>query len=159
MALASARASAGITPWTLRATLLATLLLVAACTEQFRNHGYVPSDADLAAIVVGSDTRDSVRQTIGAPTSGGLLDGGDYYYVRSRMRHYAMREPEVVDRQVVAVSFTPGGVVANIERFDLSNGRIVPLSRRVTTTTVTNNSFLWQLLASIGRFSAGQLVE
>lgn len=141
------------------ACVLVAAMALTACTEQFRNHGYVPSDEDLAAIAVGIDSRDTVRNTIGAPSSGGVLEGGDYYYVRSRVRHYAFREPEVVDRQVVAVSFAANGTVANIERFDLSNGQIIPLSRRVTTTTVTNRSFLRQLLASIGRISTGQFLE
>ncbi len=139
--------------------MVVVLMLAAACTEQFRNHGYVPSDAELAEITVGVDSRETVRNTIGAPSSGSVLEGGDYYYVRSRVRHYAFREPEVVDRQVVAVSFTTSGTVANIERFDLSNGQIIPLSRRVTTTTVSNRSFLRQLLSSIGRISSGQAVE
>ncbi len=143
----------------MRAALLGALMLVSACAETFRNHGYVPSDEDLSAITVGADTRQSVRDSIGAPSSGGVLEGGDYFYVRSRMRHFAFREPEVVDRQVVAVSFTGDGVVANIERFDLSNGRIIPLSRRVTTTTVTGNSFLRQLLASIGRVTASDFLQ
>ena len=39
----------------------AALMLVAglgACTAQYRNHGYTPSDADLSQIVVGVDTVD-----------------------------------------------------------------------------------------------------
>lgn len=158
-AQALAQALARRTALRFRAGMLGVLMLATACTEQFRNHGYVPSDEDLAAITVGVDSRDSVRETIGAPSSGGVLEGGDYYYVRSRVRHYAFREPEVVDRQVVAVSFSDAGTVANIERFDLANGQIIPLSRRVTTTTVTNRSFLRQLLASIGRISTGQFLE
>lgn len=143
----------------LRAVMLGAVLVLAGCAEQFRNHGYVPTDEDLAAITVGVDDRSSVRNSIGAPSSGGVLAGGDYYYVRSRVRNYGMLAPEVVAREVVAVSFTEAGTVANIERFDLSQGRIVPLSRRVTTTTVTNRSFLRQLVASIGRISTGQVLE
>ena len=93
------------------------------------------------------------------PSSGSVLDGGDYYYVRSRVRHYAWQAPQVVDRQVVAVSFNASGTVANVERFDLTNGQIVPISRRVTSTTVTNKGFLRQLLSGIGRFSAGDFLQ
>lgn len=142
-----------------RNSLVASLMLLAACSESFRNHGYVPSEEDLQQITVGVDTRDSVRTTLGAPSSGGLLEGGDYYYVRSRVRHYAWQEPEVIDRQVVAVSFSSSGTVANVERFNLSNGQVVPLSRRVTTTTVSNKSFIRQLLAGIGRINASSFLQ
>ncbi|HAV09083.1 MAG TPA: outer membrane protein assembly factor BamE [Rhodobacteraceae bacterium] len=143
----------------IRNAALASLFVIAGCAEQFRNHGYVPSDEDLNAVVIGVDTRDSLRETIGVPSSGSVLDGGDYYYVRSRVRHYAWQAPQVVDRQVVAVSFNESGTVANVERFDLTNGQIVPISRRVTSTTVTNKGFLRQLLSGIGRFSAGDFLQ
>ena len=50
-------------------------------------------------------------------------------------------------------------IIGDIERFGLENGQIVPISRRVTTTTVQNRGFLRQLLGSIGRFTAGDFVE
>lgn len=134
------------------------LTMIAGCTALYRNHGYVPSDEDLAAITVGVDTRATVEEVIGAPSTSGAMNDGDYYYVRSRVRHFAYQEPEVVERQVLAISFTQAGVVQNIERFSLEDGKIVPLSRRVTETTITNKGFLRQLLGSIGRFSAGDFL-
>ena len=134
------------------------LTMIAGCTALYRNHGYVPSDEDLAAITVGVGTRATVEEVIGAPSTSGAMNDGDYYYVRSRVRHFAYQEPEVVERQVLAISFTQAGVVQNIERFSLEDGKIVPLSRRVTETTITNKGFLCQLLGSIGRFSAGDFL-
>ena len=60
-----------------------------------------------------------------------------------------------IERQVVAISFSSNGVVQNIERFGLERGEVVQISRRVTSSSVKDKSFLRQLLGNIGRFSPG----
>ncbi|CUH66585.1 SmpA / OmlA family protein [Thalassovita gelatinovora] len=130
------------------------ILAVTGCTSLYRNHGYVPPEDDLSAITVGVDTRDSVAESIGTPGAAGVLNDSGYYYVQSRMRHFAYRRPEVTDREVVAISFDKRGVVSNVERFTLEDGRVVPLTRRVTSSNVTNKGFLRQLLGNIGRVRA-----
>lgn len=138
------------------AVALLALAAVASCTATYRNHGYVPPESQLAELVVGVDTRATVDDTIGPPTASGVLAGGDYYYIRSRIRTYGMFRPEVVERQVLAISFNPGDTVANIERFSLADGRIVPLTRRVTDSSVVSSGFLRQLLGNIGNIDPSQ---
>lgn len=145
----------GIAP----AVALIAVFLLTSCTSQFRNHGYAPTDDELAEIVVGIDTRDTVEDVVGTPSTAGVLNESGFYYVSSRMRHWAYRAPEVVDRQVVAVSFDSAGVVTNIERFTLEDGQVVPLSRRITDTAVANTGFLRQLLGNIGGFNPGTFLN
>lgn len=134
--------------------LAASLGLVAmiGCAPIYRNHGYVPSEDDLANITVGVDSRATVDEVIGAPTAGGLTGDGDYYYVRSRVKRVGMFEPKEIERQVLAISFDEGGTVQNIERFGLEDGRVVPISRRVTSSSIEGKGFLRQLLGNIGNF-------
>ena len=132
-------------------TLLAVSLAVAGCTATYRNHGYIPPEEELQELVVGIDTRASVEDVVGSPTAGGVLEGGNFYYVRSTVKTFGPRRPEVVDRQVLAISFDEAGVLQNIESFGLEDGRVVTLSRRVTDSNISNVSFLRQLLGNIGR--------
>ncbi len=144
----------------LRASLLGAMILtVAACTAQFRNHGYTPTDEDLAQIAVGQDTKDTVAAAIGRPTSSGLLDADAWYYVESRFRHYAYKEPQEIEREVLAISFDGADRVANIERFGLQDGRVIALSRRVTSSSVRDTTFLRQLLGNLGNFTADQFLN
>lgn len=142
---------------TLGLTLGLALVGLTACTAQYRNHGYVPSDEELAAVVVGVDTRDSVAETIGSPSSSGVLDNSGYYYVRSRVKHFGPTRPEVIERQLVAITFSQRGVVQSVERYSLQDGLVVPLSRRVTDNNLTNNSFLQELLKNLGNFDPGSV--
>lgn len=135
------------------------LALLAACQPLVRNHGFVPLEEDLAGIAVGVDTRETVAGKVGVPGAGGVIDGGGYYYVRSRWETLAWRAPREADRQVVAITFDQGGRVANIERFGLENGRVVPLSRRVTETSIRNISFIRQLMGNIGRMRAEDILN
>jgi outer membrane protein assembly factor BamE (lipoprotein component of BamABCDE complex) len=140
-----------------QAAALGVFLSAAACSPQFRNHGYVPLQEDLDQIKVGSDTRESVAEKVGVPSSGGVLDDSGYYYVRMRTRTIGPLAKQQIEREVVAISFATSGVVQNIERFGMERGQVVPLSRRVTTSTGGDKSFLRQLLGNLGRFRPGGL--
>lgn len=139
------------------ALAICVLVSTSACVASFRNHGYIPPDDVLDEIVVGVDTRASVEDTAGSPSSSGVLNESGFYYVRTRMRSFAYRAPEVVDREVLAISFDSDGVVTNIERFGLKDGRVVSLEKRVTESSVIDRTFLRQLLGSFGRIRPGGL--
>ena len=147
------------TPRIIRAVaLLGCLTLVAACSATFRNHGYMPLQEDLDGIIVGSDTRETVAYSIGDPGVSGILDDSGWYYVRSRVRSFAYRAPKEIDREVLAISFDPQGTVTNIERFGLERGRVVRLSRRVTTENTQGVGFLRQAFGNLGRFNPGDFL-
>lgn len=135
------------------AVAIACLAAVWGCTPIFKNHGYVPPADELAEITVGQDTRETVSEAIGAPGASGVVQDSGYYYVASRVRHYGPKRPEVVSRELVAISFDQRGVVRNIERFGLEDGIVVPLERRVTDSGVQDKGFLRQLLGNIGNFN------
>lgn len=131
---------------------------LAACSPTERFHGYVPAEAVLSTISLGED-RASVIEKAGPPTTNGVLGENDIFYIRSVFRHYGFFAPEEVSREVVAISFAPSGGVSNVERFDLSDGRIVPLTRRVTEDSVQNGTFLRQLAGAAGNFDPSMLID
>ena len=141
-----------------RVAATVAILAVAGCSASYRNHGYIPPEEELSGIIVGIDSRDSVVETVGAPSTTGATNEGAYYYVRSRVKHFAYQVPEVVEREVVAISFDARGVVSNIERFGLEDGQVVPLSRRVTDSSVADKGFLRQLLGNLGNVAAGDFL-
>lgn len=139
----------------MRALALGLLLVAAGCAPMFRNHGYVPPQEALDAVVVGVDTRDSIGETLGRPSAAGIMADSGWYYVESRWKHYGARAPEEIDRQVVAISFDTAGVVTDIERFGLEDGRVVRLSGRLTESSIREVSFLRQLYRNFGRINPG----
>jgi outer membrane protein assembly factor BamE (lipoprotein component of BamABCDE complex) len=134
-------------------------LAALACKPIVTSHGYIPTDEELALIEVGRDTRQTVQQTIGRPSTSGLLGDEAWYYVQSRWKSFAAAANVEIDRQVVAITFDETGHVANIERFGLEKGQIVPISRRVTTTNIRGRSVLAQIFGNIGRLNTGDMFK
>lgn len=132
---------------------------LAGCVATFDNHGYVPPEDQLALIEVGRDTRESVAEAVGRPATSGVIRDEAWFYTAYRIENYAYRAPQVVERDILAISFSDSGVVTNIERFGLEDGRVVPLSRRVTDSSVTDNGFLRQILANFGRVNIADFVN
>lgn len=144
-----------------RTLLLAGVLVfcMAACAPVYRNTGYVPSDQELALIVVGKDTRESVAATLGRPSASGLLNDVGWYYVQSRFKQFGALEPKEIEREVVAITFTEAGIVENVERFGLEDGKVVAISRRVTKSNIKQVGLLGQLFSNIGRLRADQILK
>ena len=138
--------------------LVAILGLVTACSPISRNYGFVPLEEDLAQVRVGADTRATVIEKVGTPSTGGVTDDGGFYYVSSRQQTVGPLRPEVVEREIVAISFDARGLVSNVERYGLEDGQMVPLARRVTSSSIDNKGFLRQLLGNLGRFNPGALL-
>lgn len=141
------------------AAVLAGALLVTGCTRIERSHGYVPTDNELANIEVGRDTRETVSVIVGRPSLSSLRSANGWYYVRSDYETFLFREPDEVNREVVAILYSDAGTVANIERFGLEEGRVIALSRRVTDSNVSGISFLRQLLGNVGNFRLQDFVD
>ena len=145
--------------WT-RAGLIGLMcLIVAGCASIYRNHGYAPTEAELSQIVVGKDTRETVAAQIGRPSTGGLMADGAWFYVQSRWEHRGGRAPVEIERQVLSISFDSKGVVENVERFGLEQGRVVPISRRITESNIKGLGLIQQLLGNIGNVNAGQFLD
>lgn len=137
----------------------AAISVLAACTPIITKHGYVPSEAELAELVVGVDSREAVEDLIGPPGATGVIRDDAWYYLASTWESRGPRRPKETDRQLLAISFDQSGTIANIERFGLEDGRVITLNRRVTSDSVKSVSFLRQLLGNLGNLRAEQFED
>ncbi|MFN3845766.1 MAG: outer membrane protein assembly factor BamE [Paracoccaceae bacterium] len=147
-----------VRPWVRTLAILFFATMVTACSSIYRNHGYVPAEEDLAQLVVGKDTRETTGPKVGRPSASGLLNDTGWFYVQSRWEQKGALAPKEIDRQVVALTFSEAGVLQNVERFGLERGQIVPLSRRVTESSVKGMGVLRQLFSNFGRIGGAQVL-
>ncbi|SPF80331.1 outer membrane protein assembly factor BamE [Pseudoprimorskyibacter insulae] len=133
-------------------------VVVSACSASYRNHGYIPLEEDLQMIVPGVDTRATVEDVVGVPTTSGVANDDGYYYIRSTVRTFGAKAPEVIDRTVLAITFDSKGVVSDIAEYGLQDGQVVPITRRVTRSGDGEISFIRKLFGNIGGLSAEQLL-
>lgn len=128
--------------------------IVAGCAPTVQVHGYVPPPTDIAQVQPGADTMESVAEKLGRPSSAGLLRDSAWYYVQTTIENFTYNPPRVVDRTILAVEFGNNGVVREITRYGLEDGRIVALTPRTTDTGGRTMGVLEQLFGNIMNLDA-----
>ena len=139
-----------------RSIIFSTFFL-ASCSTIYNDHGYLPLDTDLKNVVIGKDTRNSVTELLGSPSGSGVLEDGAIFYISTKIKNFLFYEPKVVSRDMIVVSFDDRDLVENIEKFTLEDGRVVVLSRRVTSAPVKGPKILSQIFGNLGNADAGTL--
>jgi len=134
-------------------------LSLAACAAQERVHGYVPEDIDLESVLPGVDTISSLETSIGRPSASGIVRDNAWYYVKSTVRHFTYNRPEVTDREVLAIRFDDQGVVQDVNRYGLEDGRVIDLKRDITVTHGQTLSALQQILGNFGNIDPSQVLQ
>lgn len=128
------------------ASLMSTPLLVGCTTGEVLNGGFVADDQTLALAPVGS-SREQVLLSLGSPSATATFDNEVFYYIsQKRSRPVAFMKQKVVDQTVMAVYFDKDGVVENITRYGLKDGKVFDMISRTTPTGGRDLSFLEQLL-------------
>ena len=139
--------------------LVLVMATLAACGGQYRNHGYMPLAEDVNSLIVGVDTRDSIIEVMGVPTTGGVLTQEAMYYVRSRVQHKGYVKPNEIQRDVLVLSFDKNQILRNVERFGIEKGKLIRLEHRVTEAPGGDRSVLQQIIGSIGGFNPNSIVN
>lgn len=128
-------------------------LALGACVPQVSNHGYRLDEAALAQIEPGRTTRDQVLQLLGSPSALTTFDGSVWYYVSQRSERMSFYQEEVVNQDVVSVTFDDLGTVVGIDRHGLEQAHEVSFVDRETPTAGSELSVFEQFIGNIGRFN------
>jgi outer membrane protein assembly factor BamE (lipoprotein component of BamABCDE complex) len=99
---------------------------------------------------VGVDTRQSVMQRFGTPSTTAVFDQTAWYYVSAVQERVAFYAPRITERRVMVVRFD-GDNVAAVENFGLERGRLVAYNSEETPTRGRELGLLEQLLGNVGR--------
>ena len=138
---------------------VAVLFLILGCSEQYRKHGYIPSEEELSSVSVSQDDKNTVIKKLGTPSIGGILSDGNIYFVQSKVLKNSIRASKPVDRQVLVLSFDDKGKLDNIQKFGIDKGQIVILDYHTTPSGLKNMSFLFRLFQNVGGPSAESLLQ
>jgi outer membrane protein assembly factor BamE (lipoprotein component of BamABCDE complex) len=136
-------------------TLLAAAILagsaLSACAPVASSHGFLALDVKPAEVKVGQDTKSTVLERLGSPSTKSTFDENTWYYMSQSVERVAFYRPRVTKREVVAVSFDPAEKVASVNSYTLADGKIIALNGRETPTRGRELTILEQLLGNVGR--------
>jgi outer membrane protein assembly factor BamE (lipoprotein component of BamABCDE complex) len=148
----------GAGDWGRRVRLPALALAVAAvagCGATIDQRGNLPEADRLAEIQPGTTTRDQVIKILGTPSSTGVFDDNNWFYISRKTKQFAFLNPDVLDQQVYIVRFNGSGVVASVDRKDLKDGRDIEPVPGATPAAGRELTFFEQVLGNLGRFNKG----
>ena len=139
----------------LAAVALAAALALAGCSKTLDQRGNLPSDEKLSEIQTGVSTKDDVTRLLGTPSSTGTFDEKTWYYISKRTEQFAFLTPELLDQQVVAITFDENGTVTDVKRHGMDDRREVTPVARTTPAAGKELSFMEQLIGNVGKFNGG----
>ena len=135
--------------------LLAGLLL-SSCAPVVSQRGYLPDPAGEASIRPGLDTKATIQQRLGDPSTQATFGGDAWYYVSSTEKAVAFFDPKIENRAILAVHFDKDGKVADLKHYSLRDGHVIAFESRITPTRGREITFLEQVLGSTPGVPVGQ---
>ena len=130
-----------------------TIAALLGCSPIHNSNGYIPDDETVAKVRPGVHDRDSVTSLFGSPGTIANFNGETWLYVKQESEHIAFFDKDVLEQTVLAVHFNKAGVVKNIQRYSLADGKAVEPVERISPTRGKELTVLEQLFGNIGRFS------
>lgn len=134
------------------AALAAGLLATAACAPITTYSGFQAIESDPKDVVVGTDTKSTVRGKLGSPSATSTFDPNVWFYMNQVKQRVAFRRPQVTARNVTAIVFNKETeVVETVNNYTLKDGKVIAYNNRETPTRGRELTVLEQLLGTVGR--------
>lgn len=131
---------------------LSSALLLAACSKDVEQRGFVMNQDIVAELRPGVQTRDAVRRAMGSPSSVAPFDKDLWYYIGETQESVSFFEPTVTERHILILKFDDAGTLQSVRRLDGNDARAVQIVERETPTAGHELTILQQLLGNVGRF-------
>lgn len=141
-----------------KVVVVCSAVALSACVPMNRNHGYVPFQEEIAALVPGVDTKSSVLEAIGSPTTTDGTQAESFYYVQRKLKYYGISAPRETERSILVLQFDRNDVLSNVQQYSKQDGRIVALNSDYTELAGENMPLLRRLFGSIGGMDASRLI-
>lgn len=135
------------------AVALTAALTVGACTPRIDQRGNKPDEEQVVLINPGVDDKVRVAELIGTPSAISTFDDRTWYYISKRTETTAFFDPELVDQEVLAITFDDNDVVENMRIYGPEDGRTIAYVDRTTPTEGNELTLMQQLLGNLGRFN------
>ena len=133
--------------------VLAAALLLGACVASVDQRGNLPEAEKLAKIQPGTTTREDVTKILGTPSSIGVFDDKNWYYISRKTKQIAFFDPDVLDQQVYIVNFDRNGVVRTVDHKELKDGQDIEPAPGATPAPGRELTFVEQVIGNVGRFN------
>ncbi len=135
---------------------LCVVVFLSGCYPTIDSRGYNPEMLDLTKIQTGVDTKQSVQEKFGSPSTISSFptenQEQNWYYISKKTSTTSFYHPETLEQQTVVITFDQQGTVRDVQKFQGENP-IVPVKRK-TETTGYETSVMRDIFGNFGRYSS-----
>jgi outer membrane protein assembly factor BamE (lipoprotein component of BamABCDE complex) len=124
-----------------------------ACAPIVSTHGHRLDAAALDQIRPGQTTQAQVAQLLGSPSATTTFGNDAWYYVSQRTERRSFYQEQIVQQDVVSITFDERGTVVAVDRHGLDQARDVQMVGRTTPTAGNELTVLEQFIGNLGRFN------
>ena len=135
------------------ALVAGALVALAGCDIPVNQRGNLPTEAQLKDVQPGVSDKATVTRILGSPSSTAAFDGDTWYYISQKTKDVAFFKPELLDQEVLAISFNKEGVVQDIRRKGMDDRIAVVPDPHATPAPGREFTFWEQLIGNFGKFS------
>jgi len=129
------------------------LPLLAACETIIDQRGFAATPGTVEKLDVGSQSREDVVRLIGSPSTVATFNPNVWYYISQKQETYAFFKPELIEQNVLQLTFNESGRLQAMKKYELADGKDIDMVSRITPTAGKELTILEQLLGNVGRFS------
>lgn len=131
----------------MRASVLcvAACALLMGCTPVVSQRGYLQDLDNEAGIDPDTDTKTTIQQRLGYPSTEATFGADAWYYISSVEKQIAFFRPTIQSRAILAIYFDKTGKVTDIKHYTLEDGHVVTFEARETPSRGKELTFLQQL--------------
>ncbi len=140
------------------AGLCAAGFFVSACSSDVQVRGNLPDPEIVGEIETGVHSRRQVAERLGSPSAISTFEDRKWYYVGQKSTQFAFFEPEVLERNVLVVTFDGTGKVDETKTYTLADGQIIDPVSRTTPTEGRELTVLQQIFGNLGSSVPGTIL-
>jgi outer membrane protein assembly factor BamE (lipoprotein component of BamABCDE complex) len=134
-----------------KAAIISAAAVLFACTPVINQRGYLADPAVEATIKPGVDSKTTIEDHLGYPSTTATFGGDKYghdtwYYISSTEKQVAFFHPTILKRQILAITFNKDNRVTGLRHFSLRDGHVISFDSQQTPVRGREMTFLQQLL-------------
>lgn len=134
--------------------LAGAAIALSACGNSVQVRGNTPDPEDIAEIRPGVHSRQDIVDLLGSPSTVSTFEDRKWYYIGQKTQQVAFMKPEVIDRNVLVITFDETGMVEGTQHYDMADALAIEPVDRETPSEGRDLTLLQQLFGNIGRFSS-----
>jgi outer membrane protein assembly factor BamE (lipoprotein component of BamABCDE complex) len=140
--------------------LAAICVFIPGCNPWIVNHGYNFDQVNLDKIQVNVDNKQKVQEMLGSPSSVSCFNKTQnvndvWYYVGKKAKYVSVHNPDILEEQVVSITFDQQGIVRSIDSHKGEKNQKIEFCKDKTDTTGYESGALREVFGNFGRRYGG----